>query len=207
MADIQYDPSCVDCRRDASKDVAGTTWQCNGHVRAERDWLRARMALVVVEAEHGKEVITKERNAALTLAEQRGAAYDMTWREVESLRERLDKEEEERGRQYGLRVQAETEVAEGHHTLRRCAVPEQIPPFKTPLAPLAARIFYLREKRDAAVAEVDRLTGLVQGWYEGRARIGAHMTFVDQRFYDSVRCERTGWPGDDADGDGGPPEE
>lgn len=86
MADIQYDPSCVDCRRDASKDVAGTTWQCNGHVRAERDWLRARMALVVVEAEHGKEVLTKERNAALTLAEQRGAAYDMTRRDLVRLR-------------------------------------------------------------------------------------------------------------------------
>ncbi len=149
MADIQYDPACVDCRRVGGKDPAGTTWQCNGHVRAERDWLRAKLANVMVEWEHDVEVLTKERNAARTLAEQRGAAYDMTWREVESLRERLD----------------------------------------------------------AAVAEAERLTGLVQGWYEGRARIGAHMTFVDQRFYDSVRCERTGWPGDDEHGDGGPPEE
>mgnify|MGYP001769199297 CR=1 FL=1 len=90
MADIQYDPACADCRRDAAKDVAGTTWQCTGHVRAERDWLRARMALVVVEAEHEKEVLTRERNAALTLAEQRGAAYDIAWREAERLRERLD---------------------------------------------------------------------------------------------------------------------
>lgn len=149
MADIQYDPACMDCRRDNGKDLAGTTWQCAGHVRAERDWLRAKLANVMVEWEHDVEVLTKERNAALTLAENRGAAYDMTWREVESLRERLD----------------------------------------------------------AAVAEAERLTGLVQGWYEGRARIGAHMTFVDQRFYDSVRCERTGWPGDDEHGDGGPPEE
>jgi hypothetical protein len=45
------------------------------------------MALVVAEAEHGEEVLTKERNASLTLAEQRGAAYDMTWREVEYLRD------------------------------------------------------------------------------------------------------------------------
>ena len=65
----------------------------------------------------------------------------------------------------------------------------------------------LREWKDKLEAEAERLAGLVQGWYEGRARIGAHVTFVDQRFYDSVRCERTGWPGDDEHGDGGPPEE
>ena len=55
--------------------------------------------------------LTNERNAALELAEKRGAAYDMTWREVESLRERLDKEEEERGRQYGLRLEIADEFA------------------------------------------------------------------------------------------------
>ncbi len=74
-------------------------------------------------------------------------------------------------------------------------------------AMLEATIARLTRERDEAQAEAERLVALVQGWYEGRARIGAHMTFVDQRFYDSVRCERTGWPGDDADGDGGPPEE
>ncbi len=111
MDDIQYDPACIDCRHDAVKDPAGTTWQCNGHVRAERDWLRAKLANVMVEWKHDVEVLTKERNAALTLAEQRGAAYDMTWREVESLRERLDKEQEERGRQYGLRLQIADEFA------------------------------------------------------------------------------------------------
>lgn len=131
MSEIQYDPACIDCRRDAGKDIAGTSWQCAGHVRAERDWLRARLALVLAEIEDAdrsaaawkrtadeleSEVarlrsdtysLTTERNAALTLAEQRGEAYDMTWREVESLRERIDKEEEERGRQFGLRVRAE----------------------------------------------------------------------------------------------------
>lgn len=110
MADILYDPACKDCRHDAAKDPAGTTWQCAGHVRAERDWLRARLANVMAEADHDIAVLTTERNAALTLSQQRGEAYDMTWREVESLRERLDKEEEERGRQFGLRVQAEAEV-------------------------------------------------------------------------------------------------
>ncbi len=49
MADIQYDPACIDCRHDAVKDPAGTTWQCNGHVRAERDWLRAKLANGMVE--------------------------------------------------------------------------------------------------------------------------------------------------------------
>ena len=111
MADIQYDPECVDCRRDAGRDPASTTWQCSRHVLAERNWLRAKLANVMVEWEHDVEVLTKERNAALTLAEQRGAAYDMTWREVESLRERLDKEQEERGRQYGLRLQIADEFA------------------------------------------------------------------------------------------------
>ena len=111
MSVIQYDPACMDCRHDAGKDIAGTTWQCTGHVLAERNWLRAKLANVMVEWEHDVEVLTKERNAALTLSEQRGAAYDMTWREVESLRERLDKEQEERGRQYGLRLQIADEFA------------------------------------------------------------------------------------------------
>ena len=90
MAEIQYDPACVDCRHDAAKDAAGTTWQCTGHVRAERGWLRARLANVMAEADHDISCLTTERNAALTLAEQRGTAYDITRREVESLRERLD---------------------------------------------------------------------------------------------------------------------
>ena len=111
MSEIQYDPACMDCRHDAGKDPAGTTWRCSSHVLAERDWLRAKLANVMVEWEHDVEVLTKERNAALTLSEQRGAAYDMTWREVESLRERLDKEQEERGRQYGLRLQIADEFA------------------------------------------------------------------------------------------------
>jgi hypothetical protein len=101
----------MDCRRDNGKDLAGTTWQCAGHVRAERDWLRAKLANVMCEWEHDVEVLTKERNAALKLSEQRGAAYDMTWREVESLRERLDKSDEERGRQYGLRLEIADEFA------------------------------------------------------------------------------------------------
>jgi hypothetical protein len=128
---IEYDPACVDCRHDAVKDPAGTTWQCAGHVRAERDWLRARLALKwtieeqyeaacgdrdalahMVETLRGEvAALTTERNAALALAEQRGAAYDMTWREVESLRERLDKSDEERGRQYGLRLEIADEFA------------------------------------------------------------------------------------------------
>lgn len=89
MSEILYDPACMDCRQDSAKDRAGTTWQCNGHVRAERDWLRAKLANVMVEWEHDVKVLTKERNAALTLAEQRGAAYDMAWREEERLRDRL----------------------------------------------------------------------------------------------------------------------
>ena len=71
MSEIQYDPACVDCRRDAGKDIAGTTWQCTGHIRAERDWLRAKLANVMVEWEHDVEVLTKERDAALHAARVR----------------------------------------------------------------------------------------------------------------------------------------
>lgn len=78
--------------RERDEARASEEWLAFASMREERDALKA------------------ERNAALTLAENRGAAYDMTWREVESLRDRLDKEEEERGRQFGLRVQAEAEV-------------------------------------------------------------------------------------------------
>lgn len=80
---------------------------------AERERDEARAAeewLAFASMREERDALKAERNAALTLAENRGAAYDMTWREVESLRDRLDKEEEERGRQFGLRVQAETEV-------------------------------------------------------------------------------------------------
>ena len=92
MAEIQYDPACMRCRIDAGRDVAGTTWQCYPHVQAERDSLW----LALAEATHEADTLKTERNAALTLAEQRGAAYDMTWREVESLREGKDKLEAER---------------------------------------------------------------------------------------------------------------
>ncbi len=70
-----------------------------------------RVRLALAEATREAETLKTERNAALTLAEQRGSAYDMRWREVESLRERLDKEQEERGRQYGLRLQIADEFA------------------------------------------------------------------------------------------------
>jgi hypothetical protein len=41
---VQYDPACVDCRHDAGKDAPDTTWQCSAHVRAERDFLRSKLA-------------------------------------------------------------------------------------------------------------------------------------------------------------------
>lgn len=152
------------CEMDGDEEIVVVLRAALAAAERERDEARASEEwLAFARMREERDALKAERNAALTLAENRGAAYDMTWREVESLRDRLDKEEEERGRQFGLRVQAE--------------------------------------------AEVERLMSLVQAWYEGRARIGAHMTFVDQRFYDGVRCQRTGWPGDDASGDGGPPEE
>lgn len=44
MSEIQYDSACVDCRHDAGKDAPDTTWQCSAHVRAERDFLRSKLA-------------------------------------------------------------------------------------------------------------------------------------------------------------------
>lgn len=140
MADIPYDPACVDCRREAARqDASGTTWQCNGHVRAERDWLRAKLANFMVEWEHDVEVLTKERNAALTLAEQRGAAYDIE----QGLRQKAEREQalaEERARlkypqwhrvwesEYLARRRAEDEVEKanryGNEYLNRLIVAE-----------------------------------------------------------------------------------
>ena len=49
-----YDPSCVECRRDAGKDSAGTTWQCVGHVYLERDRLRADLAQARAERDEAR---------------------------------------------------------------------------------------------------------------------------------------------------------
>ena len=93
------------------------------------------------------------------------------------------------------------------HSQTEAARREEISLIESHDAALRTALATAERERDEARAEAERLVALVQGWYEGRARIGARMTFVDQRFYDSVRCERTGWPGDDEHGDGGPHEE
>lgn len=54
---IEYDPSCVECRRDAGKDAAGTTWQCVGHVYLERD--RLRTALATARAEQAEAALAQ----------------------------------------------------------------------------------------------------------------------------------------------------
>lgn len=97
-----YSPHCAKCRDAVGRPRAGVP---------DEDLCLFHLRLALAEAQHEAETLKTERNAALTLAEQRGAAYDMTWREVESLRERLDKEQEERGRQYGLRLQIADEFA------------------------------------------------------------------------------------------------
>ena len=63
---IEYDPSCVECRRDAGKDAAGTTWQCVGHVYLERD--RLRTALATAQAEQAEAALARaqaERDSLL----------------------------------------------------------------------------------------------------------------------------------------------
>ena len=61
---VPYDPACRDCRRDAGKDNAGTTWQCGPHVARERDDLRSKLA----EREAEVDILVQrvhERDAAL----------------------------------------------------------------------------------------------------------------------------------------------
>jgi len=109
---------CDDCARERAAREAAER-ERDAADKAAAAWMRmqkeAESALAAERVVHADtrlaiNALKSERNAALELAEKRGAAYDMTWREVESLRERLDKEEEERGRQFGLRVRAEEET-------------------------------------------------------------------------------------------------
>ena len=120
MADIRYDPACMDCRRDNGKDLAGTTWQCAGHVRAERDSLRAKLANVMVEWKHDVEVLTNERNAALTLAEQRGAAYDIE----QGLRQKAEHEQARAEERASLKYPQWHRVWESEYLARRMAEDE-----------------------------------------------------------------------------------
>jgi hypothetical protein len=90
---IEYDPSCVECRRDAGKDAAGTTWQCVGHVYLERD--RLRTALATAQAERSEALLecncaVLERDAALQRAEQAEAALAQAQAKRDSLIKRLD---------------------------------------------------------------------------------------------------------------------
>lgn len=66
MSDINYDPACRDCRRDAGKDNAGTTWQCASHVCAERDALSTALTY---EREVADVLMTRvhERDAEIAL--------------------------------------------------------------------------------------------------------------------------------------------
>lgn len=195
MADIQYDPACMDCRRDNGKDLAGTTWQCAGHVRAERDSLRAKLANVMVEWKHDVEVLTNERNAALTLAEQRGAAYDIE----QGLRQKAEHEQaraEERASlkypqwhrvwesEYLARRMAEDEVEKanryGNEYLNRLIVAESTRDLHW------REVESLREWKDKLEAKVDEITALVDEWRDGRAHLGTPATFVDQRLLDDI---------------------
>lgn len=54
-------------------------------------------------------------------------------------------------------VMLRAEISGAHGAMKLCNVPEQIPPFKVPLAPLAARVMYLGHERDNALAEAARL--------------------------------------------------
>lgn len=62
-----YDPSCVECRRAAGKDLAGTTWQCVGHVYRERDLLRSEIRRLRAEVEQAQQELL-QRNGELVEA-------------------------------------------------------------------------------------------------------------------------------------------
>jgi len=44
VSDITYDPACRDCRSEANKPNVKITWQCFGHIIAERDRLEIALA-------------------------------------------------------------------------------------------------------------------------------------------------------------------
>lgn len=73
-ADPPYDPSCLECRRAAGKDAAGTTWQCVGHVYRERDTLRS------------------ERDEAREALEVEKTCRDRNWNDLKWVRQALDNE-------------------------------------------------------------------------------------------------------------------
>lgn len=103
---MKNDPRVGHAPSTTDEAISWLTRAANGEPGLHLVSLRESVRRVALEID----ALKNARNAALTLAEQRGEAYDMTWREVESLRERIDKEEEERGRQFGLRVRAEEET-------------------------------------------------------------------------------------------------
>lgn len=102
---IEYDPACVECRRDAGKDAAGTTWQCVGHVCLERDALRELMnvyniggwtdALVPVQRALKAEA---ERDAALVERDTANYRADANWRRVGELEAERDAAQEDTSR-------------------------------------------------------------------------------------------------------------
>jgi len=137
----------------------------------------------------------RERDEARVALEKSRRTIYFTWRDVEACRE-------------GLSISADIKGDTLEEVVRFLLNErDDIATFIESASDAHARAAAAERERDEARQEAKRLMSLTQNWYEGRARIGAHMTFVDQRFYDSVRLQRTGWPGDDADGDGGPPEE
>lgn len=79
--------------------------------------------------------------------------YDVTVALVDAFRSLLAAAREAREEIVGLRAN----LAGAHGALKLQNVPEQIPPFKAALAPVAARIMYLGRERDEAREERDRL--------------------------------------------------
>jgi len=73
VTSIIYDPACVDCRRDAHRFEAGTTWQCGGHVQRERDRLRAELAEARFQLD-GLELVRQKDNAYLLAERDRALA-------------------------------------------------------------------------------------------------------------------------------------
>jgi hypothetical protein len=95
-AEPPYDPSCVECRRAAGKDLAGTTWQCVGHVYLERDRLRA--ALATAQAERSEALAecncaVLERNAALRRANEQEASAEMAEHDADAQEQRAEQAE------------------------------------------------------------------------------------------------------------------
>lgn len=185
-AEPPYDPSCVECRRAAGKDLAGTTWQCVGHVYLERDRLRA--ALATAQAERSEALMecncaVLERDAALQRAEQaeHAAAFDVMQAknrhesDVATIQRVMRERDEARGTREQAeaalaQAQAERDEAKAESTRWQMEIVQR---FRAESMPMDLTIY-----PTAPVAQPPALPPLPEGWVRESDECAENLGFV-----------------------------